>query len=336
MNRRNEILVVTLVVQLVLILLITTLRSPAAAAPAKPLFAGLKTADVQAITIQEPAGAKIDLVETNNNWTLPAQDDYPGDTSRINTFIGKLLNIQTGRLIAHNASSYPRLEVADGTYVKRVLFKTTDGKTHTLLIGSSGGGGAVYVRADGAAEVWLTDAINNTDASTSAVDWINPTLFTIKDTDVTGLTITNHNGTFDFVNTGKTWIMKGLTPNDKLDTSKVTDAVARLVSLTINSPLGKSPKPEYGLQPPTATITLTLSQTSSTTKPIVIKVGAKDTSNSVYTVYTSVSPYYLTVSSYTLDDFVTRQKKDFLILPPTAVPTATVAPIETPVATASQ
>jgi hypothetical protein len=328
MNRRNEILVVALVVQLVLILLITTLRAPAASAPAKPVFDNVKAGDVQAMTVQDTAGAKLNLTNKNSNWVLSDSDDYAADNTKVTTFIGKLLKMQTGRLIAQTASSYARLQVADDAYGKRVQFKTADGKTHTLLIGSTGGGGSVYVRADGAAEVWLTDSVNDTDASTAAVDWINPTLFTVQNADVTRVDITNHNGTFDFTQSNNTWVMKGLSTGEKFDQTKLTDTLSKITSLVVTKPLGKTIKPEYGLQAPSATITLTLKQTSSSKKPIVIQVGAKNAADSTYSAITTESPYYVTVSNYNLNDFVTRSKQDFLVPPPTAVPTTTVTPAQ--------
>jgi hypothetical protein len=322
MNRRNEILVVALVVQLVLILLITTFRAPAAATTAKPLFDGFKATDVQRITVQDTGGSKIELAQKGGAWVIPASDDFPANSTKVSGFIDKLLKVQSGQLIARTSSSYDRLKVADGNYAKRVDILLGDGKSHTLLIGSSAGGSSVYARADGAAEVWSTEALNSTDASISAVDWITSTLFTLQSGQISGMTIANSNGTFAFSNVNNVWVMKGLSTGENFDQSKLTDMLARVTTLDITNPLGKSAKPVYGLQTPTATITLTLQQTAATSKPIVVQVGAKDSTDNTYVVLTTESPYYVRVSGYTLDDFVSHTKQDFLIIP-TAVPTNT-------------
>lgn len=336
MNRRNQILVVALVVQLVLVLLITTLRAPAAAAPAKPLFEAVKATDVQHITVQDTNGAKIELAQKSGAWVLSANDDFPANNTKVTSFLDKLLKVQIGRLIARNSSSYDRLKVADGNYARRVEIQLSDGKSHTLLIGSSAGGNSVYARADGAAEVWSTEAVNSTDASVAAVDWITSTLYTVQADQMSGVTIANANGTFAFSKVNDTWVMKGLATGENFDQTKFTDMLSRVTTLDITSPLGKSAKAEYGLQPPSATITFTLQQAATSNKPIVIQVGAKDTSDNTYTVLTTESPYYVRVSGYALDEFVTHTKQNFLIVP-TAVPTNTVngpvAPTAAPVST---
>ena len=338
MNRRNEILAAALVVQLVLILLITTLRAPAAAAPAKPLFDGVKATDIQHITVQDTNGAKIEVAQKNGAWVLSANDDFPANDTKVSSFVDKLLKVQSGHLIARTASSYERLKVADGNYARRVDIQLSDGKSHTLLIGSTAGGNSVYARADGAAEVWSTEAMNSTDASVAAVDWITSTLFTVQSDQVSGVSIANAKGTFEFSKVNDAWVMKGLSTGENFDQTKFTDMLSRVTTLDITSPLGKSAKAEYGLQPPSATITLTLQQAATSNKPIVIQVGAKDTTDNTYTVLTTESPYFVRVSSYTLDEFVTHTKQNFLIVP-TTVPTDTVndtaAPAPTEAATST-
>jgi hypothetical protein len=340
MNRRNEILAAALVVQLVLILLITTLRAPAAAAPAKPLFGGVKATDVQHITVQDTNGSKIELAQKSGVWVLSANDDFPANDTKVTSFVDKLLKVQSGRLIARTSSSYDRLKVADGNYTRRVEIQLSDGKSHTLLIGSSAGGNSVYARADGAAEVWSTEAVNSTDASVAAVDWITSTQFTVQSDQLSGLMIANANGTFAFTKVSDAWVMKGLSTGENFDQTKFADMLSRVTTLNITSPLGKSAKPEYGLQPPSATITLTLQQAATSNKPIVIQVGAKDSTDNTYTALTTESPYYVRVSSYTLDEFVSDTKQNFLIVP-TTVPTNTVngtvapAPTQVPASTAT-
>src|SRR6266508_508078 len=174
MNRRNEILIAALVVQVILIVLLTTLRAPAASVSGKPLFAGLKAADITQLTLQNKDGKRIELARKDNNWVLPQNDEFPADNTKVVAFLGKLVKVDTGRMIAQTASSYARLQVADDNYVARVDFKSGNGTAHTLLVGSSPAGGVVHVRADGGADVYLTDSLNSTDASPDALSWINP------------------------------------------------------------------------------------------------------------------------------------------------------------------
>src|SRR5690349_1064294 len=106
MNRRNEILVAALVVQVILIVLLTTLRAPAASVSGKPLFAGLKATDITQLTVQSKDGKRVDLARKDNNWVLTQNDDFPADNTKVIAFLDKLVKVDTGRLIAQTAGSY--------------------------------------------------------------------------------------------------------------------------------------------------------------------------------------------------------------------------------------
>jgi Domain of unknown function (DUF4340) len=327
MNRRNEILVATLVVQVILIVLLTTLRAPAGASAVKPLFPGIKNTDVVELTIQDNSKKVITLTKKDTNWVLPQSDDFPADNTKVGAFIDKLLKVSSGRLVAQTASSYTRLQVADDNYLRRVEFTAANGATHTLLIGSSPGAGEVHIRTDGASEVWLTDSLASQDAGSDAATWINPIYLTVQQDKVNSVVITNHNGTFQFdKDSSNAWKIQGLTTTQTLDQTKLTDLLSRVALLSMSQPVGKSLKPEYGLQSPTAVITLTLQQATASSKPTVLRVGAKDASDNTYVVGSSESVYYVRVSSFSLDDFVNHSQKDFLQIQPTAVPTGTVTP----------
>jgi hypothetical protein len=116
------------------------------------------------------------------------------------------------------------------------------------------------------------------------------------------------------------WTMKGLNAGETLDATKVADLLSRLSFLNMTRPLGKTAKPEYGLDAPAATITVTLKQENASPKPVVLRVGAQDASDNAYAVSSSESPYIVRVSSFTVEQFVTRSRQDFLATQPTPTP----------------
>jgi hypothetical protein len=324
MNRRNQLLAGALFVQLVIILLVTTLRAPASSSAGKPLFDGLKSSDVTRLALQDAKGRQIELAKQGDAWVLPQSDDFPADAARITAFLDKLAKVQTGRLIARTASSYARLQVADDNFVDRVDFTLANGSSHTLLVGSSPAGGDVHVRGDGAAEVYLTDAIGPSDPSPEASAWITTTYLTANSDDVNAFTLSNHNGTFAFAkNDLGSWTFKGLAAADQFDPSRLTELLPAISSLNMTSPLGKTPKPEYGLDAPGAIVTVTLKSQATSVKPLVLRVGAKDAAGNSYVVSSSESPYIVRVDSYSVENLVTRTQQDFLKPQPTAAPQAT-------------
>ena len=110
--------------------------------------------------------------------------------------------------------------------------------------------------------------------------------------------------------------------------NNLTTLLTRLSSLAMIRPLGKADKPEYGLGQPTAVVTVKANDDSGGTKTTVLRVGAKDDESNTYVVISSESPYYVRVAGFSVEDFVTRTRQDFLQAQPTpmATPEATVTP----------
>ncbi len=338
MSRRNLILTLALIAQVMLILLITTLRAPSSSAGAGPLLGDTQTADITRLVIQDKEGKRIELARQAESWTLPQYDDFPADAGRITPFLDKLIGVRTSRLIARTPASHERLQVSAGNYVRRIEITRAGGATQTVWMGASAGGSATYVRVDGSDEVYLADGLSSFDAGVEATSWINTTYLQVAQDQVNTLTLSNANGLFEFEKDASgAWTMKGLSAGETLDAAKVTELLSRLSFLNMARPLGKTARPEYGLDAPAATITVTLKQENASPKPIVLRIGAQDASDNTYAVSSSESPYIVRVSNFTVESFVTRGRQDFLVSPPT--PTATPgeapgeAPGETPTAT---
>ena len=334
MNRRNLILTITLIAQAFLILLIVTLQPPGASANAGPLLGETQSADVTQLAIQDKNNARIEIARAGEGWVLPHFDDFPADAGRINPFLEKLIGIRTGRLIARTAASHDRLQVSPSNYARRVELTLSNGNKQTLFIGSSAGGSAVHVRLDGADEVYLADGLSSFDAGIEASSWINTTYLQVAQDQVNNIILANTNGQFEFEKDADgAWEMKGLSADEKLDAAKVTELLSRLSFVSMTRPLGKTLKAEYGLQPPAATVTVTLRQENASPKPIVLRIGAQDTATSAYAVQSSESPYFVQVSSFTVEPFIQRARQDFLIPPPT--PTISVEESATPTPTSA-
>lgn len=321
MNQRNLILTVALIAQVMLILLITTLRAPGSSAAAGPLLGEMKAADITRLAIQDKEGRRIELARQGDAWTLPQQDDFPADAARVTPFLDKLTGIRASRLIARTPASHERLQVAAGNYVRRIELTRADGGSRTLFMGTSAGGSAVHVRLDGADEVYLADGLTSFDAGVEASNWINTTYLQVAQDQVSTLTLANANGVFAFEkDSAGAWTMQGLNAGETLDPAKVTDLLSRLSFVSMTRPLGKTAKPEYGLDTPATTITVTLKQENASPKPIVLRIGAQDASDNAYAVSSSESPYIVRVSSFTVEPFVTRSRQDFLAAQPAPTP----------------
>ncbi|HET7087489.1 MAG TPA: DUF4340 domain-containing protein [Anaerolineae bacterium] len=324
MNRINRILFGLLAAQIVLAVLVFLPRFVPTSAESAPLFGSLTPADVTAIRILDETGNRVDLVKRGDVWTVAETDDFPADPSRIDSFLTKVAGLKTNLLVTRTSASHKRLKVADDDFARRVDLTQADGSTATLFIGSASGGGT-HVRAGGQDEAYLTPDLSSFDANTNVNGWIDTTYLSVPQDKVTSLKLENANGTLEFEKDASgNWTLKDLAAGEVFNPNNLTTLLTRLSSLAMIRPLGKADKPEYGLDKPAAVVTVTADDDSGGTKTTVLRVGAKDDESDSYVVISSESPYYVRMAGFSLEDFVTRTRQDFLQAQPT--PEATVAP----------
>lgn len=325
MNRRNQILAGLLVAQVIIGLLVVALPSQAAAPAFKPMLEQLSAADITGLTIREQPDKQIRMVKQDGAWVLPDIEGFPVNESKVNDLLDKLLSIQVGKPVATTAASHARLQVAENNFTRRVDLTTGKGE-RTLFFGNARGGSS-HVRAGDAGDVYLTTKLATFDIASDLPSWINTLYFTTTQPAVGNVALTNITGTLTFRRASTdTWTLDGLAAGETFKPDRLDTILSRLSSLYMARPLGKTARPEYGLDKPTATITLTLKSDLSSLKPLVLKIGAKDEKDNTYVVKSSESPWYVKVNSFNVEDIVNARREDFLAPPPTATPEATATP----------
>jgi hypothetical protein len=291
-------------------------------ASGQPLIEGIQQADVIALAITDDAGRNVQLAKASDQWFLESGGDYPADAAKVTPVLTKLLELSKGRLISKTPASQAQLKVADQNYLRRIEMKTSGGAALTLYLGSSAGGSATHVRLGGQNEVYMATGISSWDYSADASSWIDTVYLALPSADVVRFSLTNANGQWDFEKDGTgAWTMPSAQPDEQFNPESVSSLLSRFDSLRMMRPLGTSDEPSYGLAAPAALITV-VSKSGDTEKSVTLAVGAKDTADSSYTVKSSESSYYVRVSEYSLNDFVSRTREGFLVAPATPTPAA--------------
>jgi len=322
MNRLNQILVGLLVVQLVVVGVLFWPRSTASV-EAQSLFPGVTSDAIVGLTITGSDGQSIRLAKNNGAWVLPEAEDYPVVADKVPTFLDKITGLKTERLVTQTSASHRRLKVAEDSYERLIEFEMNDGTVHRLYLGSSAGYSAIHVRAEGQDQVYLASGLSALDAGVAATDWVDTAYLSIPRDQIVTLTLENKNGLFEFEKSGDTWTMKGLAEGETLNQTGVESLISRAGSVTLTKPLGKGEQPSYGLQQPTAVVTVRMHSEEAGDKTVTLRVGAKDPADNSYVVISSESPYYVRVSEYAVNDFVEKARDGFLQLPPTPTPEGT-------------
>ncbi len=326
MNRRNQILAALLVAQLIIVAIVCVPRVLPAPSATAPLLGAVKAADVTGLVIQEQNGNQVELAKKDTAWIVPNSDDYAASSAKITAFVTKLIGLQSDPLVTRTVSSHKRLQVADDTFVRKIDLKLADGSTRTLYLGSGSGGGTTYVRLGSQDDVYLARGLNSFEAGADVAAWIDPTYLSVPQAQLLSATIENAQGKWQFAkNAQSQWTQPGAADTSKFDPNSVTTLLGRLSSLAMVKPLGKTDKPEYGLDKPMATVTVIVSATAST-KVTTLRIGTKDKDGN-YPVISSDSQYVVAVAGANLDPFVNASQDTFLIK---ATPTPNALSLPTP------
>lgn len=321
MNRRNQILIGVLVLQLVLAVIAFWPRQSPATATGQVLFPGVTADQIRSVRLTDAKGEMIRLTKSDDGWVLPDADDYPAKTEKVTSFLDKLAGLKADRLITQTAASHKRLKVAEGDFNALIEFELSDGGQHRLYVGSSAGYAAAHVRVDGQEQVYMVSALSSSDASSQATAWTDAGYFSVTRDDVVSLTLENANGRFEFVkDQAGTWTMSDLAADETLNQAAVTSLLYSVSSVSLQKPLGKVEQPEYGLQSPVAVVTLKTHSNTEGDKTYTLRVGAQDATDQTYVFASSSSPYYVRVNSYAVSGWIEKSRDDFLEVPPTATP----------------
>ncbi|HQE93310.1 MAG TPA: DUF4340 domain-containing protein [Anaerolineae bacterium] len=315
MKRQQQILAGILVLQIILGV-ITFWPKSAATGSSKVVFADVKVEDITALTITDDQGVSITLRKSGDTWVLPDADDFPAQADKITPVLEKLLKLNTANLVARTEASQKQLQVADDKFVRRVDFETADGTKHTFYLGSAPRYTATHFRVAGEVETYLTSEMSTWDLYTAPASWIDTAYAKIDAATLTEIVLENANGTFTLVKSGDAWTLADLSGDEVSAAGKVNDVVSKSTNVVMQRPLGTTEEAGYGLDAPTAVVTLKNTDGGIYT----LRVGAKfDGTN--YVVKSSESPYYVAVTEYNVKSLVESDRTSFLQQPtPTPTP----------------
>jgi len=313
LSKGNQILAGLLALQIVVAVVIFWPRPLGAEGrETQPLLPGLEADQVMRVTIRDDKDTQIVLARKEGKWVLADAGDYPCRDDVVQKFLEKLVGLKTGRLVTETAASHKRLRVAEDDYLRLVELELADGAVHRLYVGTSPSYSVSHVRAEGQNPVYLVSDLSSTDASTMAGTWIDTAYVTIPADQIAALTLENANGTIEFVRQDDEWTLADLGPDETANKTAISTLINRITSLRMVRPLGTEPRPEYGMQDPSAVVIAQVRDESGAMVPRAVHVGALDAGGEGYVVKYSESPYFVRVAEFTVKDWVEKTRNDLL------------------------
>jgi hypothetical protein len=154
--------------------------------------------DVKTITVTGAGGkVLVTLERTATGWAVAERANYPADVGKIREFLLKLAQATRLEQKTANPKRYAELGVEDvkDKDAKGVLVELTGlAQPVRLIVGNynGAGGGGTFVRRDGEAPSWLTNA--NLTVARSPAEWERRELLDIPSNRVRSVTLTHPDG----------------------------------------------------------------------------------------------------------------------------------------------
>lgn len=310
MTRPQQILSGLLILQIILAAVAFWPRE-GTAVESGPLFAELAAAEIVRLTITDNEGNVADLQRQGNGWVLANGGGYPADTAKITPILERIAAAQTNRQVTTTAVSHRPLQVAEDDFVRRIELETGNGAAYTFYLGSTASANATHVRRTGDDSTYLVNDLSVWELAPTASNWIDAEYVALDRNGVTAVTLQNANGTFTFSKVSDdAWTLSDLAKGESLNQGNFNLILNRAVNMRLTSPLGTTPQPEYGLDTPEATLTLTYEENGASSTYTLEVGAAQEDGNPV--IKWSGSDYYVTINAFMVENLVNFGRGDFV------------------------
>lgn len=318
MNKTNKILGSLLVAQVILIGLTWTMcQTKPTATGAKPIF-DFKSSQVTMMEVTSPskkdkARETVKLVKKNDKWVVGTADDFPAKKENIVKVLDNLTRLKIREPIANNPSNYKALKVADKQHDREITLKTAL-VTKSVIVGS-GTGQSMYIRYTGDKNVYQAQGTTVWAIPSTTHSYIETKFIEVDKDKLSSVMIANPKGKLTFTKEGESWKLDELPAGATLDNSKVKTLIEKASKVTIDEPIGKTLKPEYGL--PGDTEVVLVSTENDAAKTTRYTIGAKKGDQHYY-LKSDENDFVVTISKYdtnqlrdkTVDDFIKKEKEE--------------------------
>ena len=254
-SRSNLKLAILLAVQIVLLAALVLSSGGGETRPVEPIVRDLSADDVQRLSVASGADHELVFARKDTGWVLPKADDFPVNGEKVDEMLGKLLALDTSRLVASNPVNFARLEVKDDDYRRRI--ELSGGASSALIyLGGSGGVDTVYTRRADENEVYLGRGLNAWELSAQAATWLDANYVSISQADVQAIQIENAIGSLLLVRDGENWTLADLRESEQFEDTRLPGILRNAATVRLVEPLGLRAQESYGMDAPRATVTL--------------------------------------------------------------------------------
>ena len=253
MKTQISLLIVLLVLQLGLIFFTNSNQQELGAFVADKPLLDFQPAEIDTITITGPKKLSLILKKVDSGWTIPETFDAPADKAAVKRLLDKLAELKQGLPVATTKEAADRFKVGKDTFERNIVLNAGTVKKAELLVGTSPMFRQVYVRLPENDAVFSVKFSVN-DAGVRPEDWLDKTMLTFDVDDLSEINI----GSLHLVRKEGKLVPNDPAPGETVDEEAIDRLVGGLAAMRIETVLGNSDKPEYGLETPKLVCSFTL------------------------------------------------------------------------------
>ncbi len=341
MTKTIRLLSVLLVVQIALAAgLVLNGNTLSAAENDKPLFA-FKADAIDRISIDGPNQSHVVLAKSNGHWQLPDMGNFPADDERVKRLLDRIDRLKLGEPVATTSGARERFKVAEKSYERRLVIDAGNKTLGTLYLGTSPAMRQVHARLNADDAIYAVN-LATYEIPVKAAEWEDRTVLQIPQHDIAGIDVdglqlrraaaeqktsqaapaaTANSSAKSVVPTAAPtmWQAAQLSTGEHIDAAAVDKLAGQLADLRIGDVLGKTAKPEYGLDNPALQLTVVRKDGKS----VQYQFG-KMTAGTDYVLKSSLRDEYFELPTYLAQSLLGAAKRQALV-PSTAVASADAA-----------
>ncbi len=252
MTRPQRLLAAALVVQVALAVA-TWKGTGRGAGPAagKPLVefdpAAVSTLEIQG---EAPSAGEqrrsVELAREGDRWVVASAAGYPAKTEKVDEVLRSLAALRAGPPIAITSANHQALHVGDRDFARRITLETAAGPVELLL--GTGPRSTVHVRRADSPEVYAVRGVSVWNVPDEPRGYIDTEFVEVAEDDLERVTVRNRHGELNLAKTAEGWELAELPPRTEMEDAVARSFLTALGRLTLQRPVGREPKAEYGLE----------------------------------------------------------------------------------------
>ena len=318
MNKLNQLLIVSLVLQLAIATWLLKME-PTHDRASRVLFEGFKSSAAQRIEVsgrdigsKEVLNSTVRIQKIGEIWGLIDADQYPVKEEQVRDLLKAIRKLTIGTPVTHRSAHHKKLKVSEDSHERRIKVvyahgnknaqdevENVENRTIDFYIGTKPHRDRVHLRLADEDTVYVVSGLDSWDLGVNLGQWTSKAYVDVPGNKLWEVQIENAKGRFRLVRSlEEGWGVEDWDDDRPFDRIEVAALAKRAASVELETPLGKAEKPGYGLDKPLATVTLVTGTSTQTDRaPRQIEktqywIGAQGV-DELYYVKAASSPYHV-------------------------------------------